>query len=371
VPIHDPLAAVPGARCRRVVVKVLVTGSAGFIGSHVVDALVDAGVDVLSIDALHPAAHTGEPPYLNPQADHVWADVRDESALRGLVSGVDAVCHQASMVGLEPSFADVSDYVGHNDLGTARLLSSLYATGFRGPLVLASSMVVYGEGAYRCDVHGNVRPGPRDPARMALGRFDPGCPECESPLTPIPVMEDARTDPRSVYAATKLHQEHLCASFERATNAPVIALRYHNVYGPRMPRNSSYSGVAAIFRSALEEGLAPQVFEDGRQLRDFVHVSDVAAANVLALTADPPVAGVCNIAGGAPTTVYRMAEMVADGVGAEALAPQITGTWRPGDVRHIIGSPQRAADVLDWRGEIDLEVGMKEFASDPLREISV
>jgi dTDP-L-rhamnose 4-epimerase len=350
---------------------VLVTGGAGFIGSHVVDALVDAGADVLSIDALHPAAHRGAPGYLNPRADYAWVDLRDESALRALVSGVDAVSHQASMVGLEPSFADVSEYVAHNDLGTARVLRALYTTSFRGPLVLASSMVVYGEGAYRCDVHGDVRPGPRDPERLARGEFDPGCPECGKPLTPVAIIEDAATDPRNIYAATKLHQENLCAFFMRETGKPVTVLRYHNVYGPRMPNNSSYSGVAAIFRSALEGGLPPQVFEDGRQMRDFVYVSDVAAANVRALTADPPVSGTFNIAGGTPTTVHEMAQMLATVVGGESLAPQITGAFRLGDVRHVMGSPQRAAHLLGWQTEIDIEIGMKEFASDPLREAPV
>lgn len=369
VPVHDSAAAVPVPAGRRVAVKVLVTGGAGFVGSHVVDALVDEGAEVLSIDALHSAAHRGEPDYLNPQADYAWVDLRDETPLRALVSGVDAVCHQASMVGLEASFADVSDYVGHNDLGTARLLSALYATSFRGPLVLASSMVVYGEGAYRCDVHGEVRPGPRDPERLACRQFDPGCPECGKPPTPVAITEDAASDPRSIYAATKLNQEHLCAFFMRETGAPLTTLRYHNVYGSRMPRDSSYSGVAAIFRSALEGGLAPQVFEDGRQMRDFVHVSDVARANVMAIFADQPVAGTFNISSGTPRTVYEIAEALAAAFRAGAPAPQITGASRPGDVRHVMGSPQRAAQVLGWRAEIDVEIGMNEFATDPLREI--
>ena len=344
--------------------RVLVTGGAGFIGSHIVDALVDRGADVVCIDALHPAAHRHRPGYINSMADYAWADLRDESALRRLVSGVDAVTHQASMVGLEPSFADVSDYVHHNDVGTACLLSALYASGFRGPLVLAGSMVVYGEGAYRCTVHGSVRAGPRDPERLARGLFDPTCPQCDRPLSPVAISEGAATDPRNIYAATKLHQEHLCAFFSRESGAPVTVLRYHNVYGPRMPRDSSYAGVTSIFRSDLEAGRRPQVFEDGRQLRDFVHVLDVAAANVRALGAAR--AGTFNISSGSPASVLEMAEALSAAMGS-GLAPEITGSYRPGDVRHVMGSPELAADVLDWRATIELENGMKELVSTPLR----
>lgn len=360
--VHDPAAALADRLSDAV--RVVVTGGAGFIGSHVVDKLVDVGADVVSIDSLHPLAHTQEPEYLNPAAEYVWADLRDGESLGWIVSGADAVCHEASMVGIESSFGDVTEYVDHNDKATASLLQALFRTGFRGPLVLASSMVVYGEGAYRCDSHGEVRPGPRSVARMSSGQFEPDCPRCGGPMSSIPLTEDAITDPRSIYAATKLHQEHLCASFMRETGAAVTALRYHNVYGPRMPQNSSYAGVAAIFRSALEAGRSPQVFEDGAQMRDFVHVSDVAAATVVAVGAATP--GAFNIATGTGISIRRMAALLAAGSGADA-TPQVTAEFRAGDVRHILGSPRRAADVLGWRAEIGLEAGMKQFATDPLR----
>ena len=171
------------------------------------------------------------------------------------------------------------------------LLRELARARFRGRLVLASSMVVYGEGRYACAEHGLVRPGPRLPADLDAGRFEPPCPRCGAALAPQSIPEDAPSDPRNVYAATKLHQEHLAAAFSRETGVPVTALRYHNVYGPRMPRDTPYAGVASIFASALAAGRAPRVFEDGGQLRDFVHVRDVARANVLALTADEAVPG--------------------------------------------------------------------------------
>ena len=202
------------------------------------------------------------------------------------------------MVGLGVDLGDLPDYVGHNDLATAQLLRALAAAGFAGRLVLASSMVVYGEGRYACPEHGVVRPGERRRADLDAGRFEPPCPRCGRTLVSHPVPEDAPPDPRSVYAATKLAQEHLCAVYGRETGVPVCALRYHNVYGPRMPRDTPYAGVASIFRSALAGGRAPRVFEDGAQRRDFVHVRDVARANVLALCGPVASQGAFNVASG-------------------------------------------------------------------------
>jgi dTDP-L-rhamnose 4-epimerase len=348
--------------------KVLVTGGAGFIGSHVVDALVDSGFDVRVLDALLPGAHTQEPQWCNPNAEHVWVDVTDPSSVAGAVAGVDAVSHQAAMVGLGVDFSDVRDYVHHNDVGTATLLHALHASGFRGRIVLASSMVVYGEGAYRCDVHGCIAPAPRSVVALERGDYEPPCPRCGRGLVPEPVDESAATDPRNVYAATKLHQEHLCRSFAREHDgSSVTALRYHNVYGPRMPRNTPYAGVASIFRSALERGDAPRVFEDGGQRRDFVHVSDVARANICALTAATPYDGALNVASGAPRTVLDMATALADAFGPSAPAPEVVGGYRLGDVRHVFASPQRAAVHLAFRAEIAFDKGMHGFAAAPLR----
>jgi len=261
---------------------ILVTGGAGFIGTHVVDALRAAGEPVRVLDCLHPSAHRTVPSDVD--GDWVRADVRDADAARAALSGVDAVVHQAAMVGLGVDVTDMPEYVGCNDLGTAVLLAEMARAGV-GRLVLASSMVVYGEGSYSCAEHGTVRPGPRRVADLDAGRYEPPCPHCGAPLTPGLVTEDAPLDPRNTYAATKLAQEHLAAAWARDTGGAVVALRYHNVYGPRMPRDTPYAGVAALFRSALERGEAPRVYEDGRQRRDFVHVRDVAAANLAALAA--------------------------------------------------------------------------------------
>jgi dTDP-L-rhamnose 4-epimerase len=336
-------------------VRVLVTGGAGFIGSHVVDAMVAAGHDVVAVDR-------AEPLNANPGALHRIADVTDVEAMRRLVAGVDAVSHQAAMVGLGVDFADVRGYVTDNDLGTATLLLALHDTGFRGRLVLASSMVVYGEGRYECVEHGCVYPGPRDRADLDAGQFDPRCPACGALLEARPVTEEHPADPRSVYAATKLHQEHLVASFVREHDGTAIALRYHNVYGPRMPRDTPYAGVAAIFASAFLRGDAPQVFEDGRQRRDFVHVRDVARANLLTLTADTAPWAVLNIASGEPRCVFEMAEAIRVGFGSSAPRPVATGGWRAGDVRHIVASPGRATRELGFRASVSLDDGMAELA---------
>ncbi len=348
--------------------RVLVTGGAGFIGSQIVDQLVESGREVRVIDNFHPAAHRQRPAYLNPDAEYLEADVADPSIYEAALEDVDAICHQASMVGLGVDFGDAGDYVKDNCLGTARLLTALSERGFRGPLVLASSMVVYGEGHYVCPVHGTVRPSARRREDLEAGRFEPRCPECGNELKPGLVREDAPADPRNVYAATKLHQEQLCGLFAReAEGVRTVSLRYHNVYGPRMPRDTPYAGVASIFRSSVARGEAPSVFEDGGQIRDFVHVSDVASANVLALDPDSPAQGPFNIASGRPRTILDMAELLADEAGPEAPAPEVTGEFRLGDVRHVFADPSRATEELGFTADIGLEEGMREFATAELR----
>jgi dTDP-L-rhamnose 4-epimerase len=226
-------------------------------------------------------------------------------------------------------------------------------------------MVVYGEGRYRCAEHGVVRPGPRRIADLEAGRFEPPCPSCGCSLSWELVPEDAPLDPQNVYAATKLQTEHLAASFGRESGASVCALRYHNVYGPRMPQRSPYAGVASLFRSALEQGEAPRVFEDGGQMRDFVHVADVARANVLAL--DSAWQGAANVCSGQPHDVRTMAEALADGMGADAPRPVVTGEFRTGDVRHVVASPRLAAEALGFEASVEFAAGMAEFATAPLR----
>src|ERR1700733_8365753 len=272
--------------------RILVTGGAGFIGSHLVEALAGAGHQPRVLDALLPSVHPGgiAPFTGDPGFEFTRGDVRDAAAVEKALRGADAVCHLAAMVGLGVDFDDAPLYAGCNDLGTAVLLAAMARAGV-SRLVLASSMVVYGEGAYSCTVssctgHGlAATPPPRQAADLDAGRFEPRCERCGEPLSLELVPEEAPLGPRNVYAPRKLAQESLAGSWARAAGAHAVALRYHNVYGPGMPRDTPYAGVASFFRSCLEAGQAPRVFEDGAQLRDFVHVRDVADATVTAIEA--------------------------------------------------------------------------------------
>jgi len=342
----------------------LVTGASGFIGSHVVEAVAAEGHSVAGLDARAPSLEEHpDSGWSAADVELVRADVRDAEAVAAALRGVDLVCHQAAMVGLGTSFADAPAYVGRNDFGTAVLLAEMTAAGIRR-LVLASSMVIYGEGRYECPAHGPVSAGPRPVADLAAGRFEPCCPDCGEPLRPGLVSEDAPPAPRNVYAVTKLAQEGLAASWARATGGTAAALRYHNVYGPRMPVDTPYAGVAAIFRSALAKGNAPQVFEDGGQLRDFVHVRDVAQANAAAARwACDEADGACrafNVGSGTPRSVGELAAGL-----AEVLAgppPEVTGEYRLGDVRHIVASSERLRAELGWSASVPFHEGLAEFA---------
>lgn len=345
--------------------RILVTGAAGFIGSHAVDAMRAAGHEVQGLDSLAPAVHTGRPDYLPDDFDLAVGDIRDPDQVRRAVAGADVVCHQAALVGLGVDLADLSAYSDVNVTGTAVLLEAMGRSGV-GRLVLASSMVVYGEGAYDCAEHGRVRPAPRSAGHLSAGWFEPRCPRCSRELTTAMVTEDAPLDPRNAYAASKVAQEHLTATWARMTGGSAVALRYHNVYGPRMPRDTPYSGVAAIFRSALEAGRAPQVFEDGQQRRDFVHVQDVARANLAALRAGAEgELRPFNVASGEPHTVGEMAEALATAFAGPA--PEVTGRYRLGDVRHVVAAPDAAAAGLGFRAGTSFSAGMTEFAHAPLR----
>lgn len=269
------------------------------------------------------------------------------------------------MVGLGVNLADMPDYVSHNALGTAILLSALHEHPV-GRLVLASSMVVYGEGRYSCAEHGSCAGSPRSEASLRAGEFEVACPHCGAALEPEPISEDAPCEPRNVYAATKLHQEHLAAVFTRETGTPVTSLRYHNVYGPRMPRSTPYAGAAALFTDALASGRSPRVFEDGAQLRDFIHVHDIARANVLALTVAQAVAGPLNVCSGTARSVGELAQTLHDTAFAHAPDPIVTGEFRLGDVRHVFAHPGRAKERLGFVAHKQFEAGIGELAESPV-----
>ncbi len=341
--------------------RILLTGAAGFIGSRVHARLTDAGHDVVAVDVMLPAAH-GEG---SSVPDGVLPlDVRDAAALRPLLRGVDVVVHQAAVVGAGVDASDAPSYGSHNDYGTTVLLAEMFAANCRR-LVLASSRVVYGQGRFACAAHGVVDPLPRTRADLDAGAFEHRCPVGGEPLDWRLVDEDAPLRPRSLYAASKVAQEHYALAWAEATGGAVVALRYHNVYGPYMPRDTPYSGVAAIFRSAIERGEPPKVFEDGGQMRDFVHVDDIAAANVAATAADRGGFAAYNVCSGRPIAIRDVAARLCEV--RDGLAPVVTGQYRSGDVRHIVADPARAADELGFRAATDPMTGLADFAFAPLR----
>jgi len=339
--------------------KVLLTGAAGFIGQHVMRELLARGHEVCAVDSLradvHPNQHWTPPPGVNFER----CDVRDRGALDRLLSGAGTVLHLAAKVGLGVDVQDLPDYASSNDAGTAELLAGMARAGVNR-LTLASSMVVYGEGIGHCRKHGAVTPAPRAEAALAAGQFEPPCPHCGAPLDTALVSESAPLDPRNAYASSKVAQEFYAANWARVTGGSVAAMRYHNVYGPGMPRDTPYAGVAAIFTSALRRGEAPKVFEDGGQRRDFVHVRDVAAATVLACEKHHVGVRAFNVGSGTPRTVGDMANALARALNGPH--PVITGHYRLGDVRHITADSSRLRAELGWAPRFDFADGMAELA---------
>jgi dTDP-L-rhamnose 4-epimerase len=349
-------------------VRILLTGAAGFIGTATWKLLVAEGHDVVAVDLLIPEAH-GEATRQDPPVGVHVLDVRKARRWSELFEGVDVVVHLAAMVGAGLTAADLPLYARHNDLGTAALLATMHhqhVTRF----VQASSMVVYGEGRYTCPEHGDRAPGPRTAEALDRGDFDNPCPVCGGPLDWALVDESAALDPRSSYAVSKVAQEGYASAWVRQAPGAAVSLRYHNVYGPGMPRDTPYSGVAAMFRSSLERGEPPRVFEDGRQMRDFVHVDDVARANLAAVQAvveyDRGRHEAFNVCSGRPVAIADVARFVAEGSGS-GVEPEVTGQYRIGDVRHVVASAQRARDGLGFGAVVMPEEGLAAFASAPLR----
>lgn len=345
--------------------RILVTGGAGFIGSHVVEEFQRQGHEVRVLDALLPHAHNGSPPTIPAGVEFRRGNLRDADTVASALRGIDVVSHQAAMVGRGREILEAPRFAENNDLATAVLLSQMAQLGV-STLVHGSSVVLYGEARYSCPEHGRTFPGPREVADLDAGRFDPLCPRCRSPLTPTTLDETDHPDPRNVYAATKLGQELLVQSWARETGGKAIVLRYHNVYGPRMPQNSSYSGVASAFLAAVRRGIAPEVFEDGRPTRDFVHVRDIAVANAMALQAGVTGFRTFNVASGEPRTIGQVANALASATAGPA--PVVSGRYRLGDVRHIFASPKRIMQEFGWSPSVDFEEGIAELAKSTLSE---
>lgn len=339
--------------------RVLLTGGAGFIGRHVLHELLARGHEVRVLDSLRPDVHADGRTAPLDGAELIVADVRDAKAIDNAMTGVEAVLHLAAKVGLGVDVSDLPDYASSNDVGAAEILAGMARARVKR-LILASSMVVYGEGVGRCAEHGAVRPGPRVESELKRGNFEPPCPHCGKPLGTALVAEDTPFDPRNGYATSKLAQEYYASNWARVTGGSVAALRYHNVYGPGMPRDTPYAGVASIFTSALRNGEAPRVFEDGRMRRDFVHVRDVAAATVAACEAHTDGVRAFNVGSGTPRTVGDMALALAQAL--KGPFPVVTGGYRLGDVRHITADSSRLRSELGWKPRVAFQDGMAELA---------
>jgi dTDP-L-rhamnose 4-epimerase len=340
--------------------RVLLTGGAGFIGQHVLAALRQRGHEIRVMDSFRPDVHRQGRQWQPPaNVDLAAGDVRDIAVIESALEGIEAVIHLAAKVGLGVDIEDLPDYASSNDVGTATLLVAMARRRVRR-LTLASSMVVYGEGVGMCSRHGPVTPGPRLEAALAAGDFEPPCPQCGSPLGHALVKETTPFDPRNAYASSKAAQEFYAFGWARSVGGTVAAMRYHNVYGPGMPRDTPYAGVAAVFTSALRMGQAPRVFEDGGQRRDFIHVRDIAAATVAACEGHDHGVAAFNVGSGTPRTVGEMAASLARAL--QGPVPVVTGGYRLGDVRHITAASERLRNVLGWQPMVGFDDGMAELA---------
>jgi dTDP-L-rhamnose 4-epimerase len=342
--------------------NILVTGGAGFIGSHLVDALVARGHRVRVLDALVPQVHeNGKPAHLSPEAEFQVGDVCDRAAVDRALEGIDAVYHQAAEVGVGQSMYEMERYVRANTYGTSVLLEAIAARRDRiRKIVVASSMSIYGEGAYTCGSCGRVHPQLRVTAQLSAHRWEVECPRCGSVLEPVGTDEEKPLFPTSVYAITKQDQEQLCLVVGRAYGIPAVALRYFNVYGTRQALSNPYTGVCAIFSSRLLNDQRPVVFEDGLQTRDFTHVSDIVQANLLALEKDGADYQAVNVGTGRATTLLEAHRLLAEGLGKD-IEPEIVGKYREGDIRHCVGDITRARTLLGYEPKVTLEAGIPEL----------
>lgn len=343
--------------------RILITGGAGFVGSHLADALLQRGHSVRCLDNLTEQVHGGMPPeYLSPDVELIHGDVRDPEVVRSALRGVDAIYHFAAAVGVGQSMYQIERYMDINTLGTAQLLQALLDT--KTPikkLVVASSMSIYGEGAYTCSRCGTVAPPVRTMAQLQAGQWDVFCPRCTGPLQPQSTPETKPSEVTSVYALSKRDQEELCLIYGRTYDIPVVALRFFNIYGPRQALSNPYTGVAAIFAARLLNNQAPLVFEDGQQQRDFVSVHDIVRANLLALASDGANNQVINIGSGKPITIRRVAAILAASLGKD-IAPEITGRFRAGDIRHCYADISKAQELLGYEPQVSHEQGFAELA---------
>jgi dTDP-L-rhamnose 4-epimerase len=347
--------------------RILVTGGAGFIGSFLVDALLEQGHDVRIYDALVPQVHGAEqalPGYLNPDAEFVKGDVRDRDALTRALQGIDMVFHLAAAVGVGQSMYEIQYYTEANTLGGAVLLDLLANSRHSvRKLVVASSMSIYGEGKYKCDDCGVVYPKLRTEAQLKSRDWEMKCPSCGRDVDSLPTGEDKPLFPTSIYAITKRDHEEMFLSTGFAYGIPAVALRFFNTYGPRQALSNPYTGVMAIFSGRLLNGQPPVIYEDGLQSRDFTHVKDIVQGLLLARERSEADYQVFNLGTGVPTSIAQAAEMLAQSLTAGQIKPQILNQYRAGDIRHCYADLTKARQLLGYQPQISLQDGMGDLLS--------
>lgn len=343
--------------------NILVTGGAGFIGSHLVDALVARGDRVRVLDRLEPQVHRGKKPnYLNPKAEYLFEEVANHSLLPKALEGVEAVVHLAAMVGVGQSMYQISRYMESNTLATSTLLEFLVekkrSSGIRR-FVVASSMSIYGEGLYRCSRHGGVSPPLRHQEQLDRHEWEIICPQCKEPLRPVPTPEEKLLQPTSVYAISKRDQEELTLTIAQAYGMPAVALRLFNVYGPRQSLANPYTGACAIFSARIKAGKSPVLYEDGRQSRDFIHVTDIVQGILIALTHPQAVGRVMNVGTGVASSIDEVARALIQAYGTNG-APKIVNRFRAGDIRHCFADTAKFT-ALGFRPRFTLQEGLKDL----------
>lgn len=343
--------------------RVLVTGGAGFVGSHLVDALLREGHQVRVFDNLSSQVHPeGKPGYLSTEIEFVRGDMRDLDAVRHALTNIDVVFHKAAAVGVGQSMYEIAQYMGANTQGTANLLQAILdSKRDLEKLVVASSMSIYGEGKYACPKHGAMAPAPRPLEQLRRKQWETRCAECDAALEPIATDESKPLQCTSIYALSKKDQEEMCLLFGRTYGLPVVALRYFNIYGTRQALSNPYTGVAAIFAARLLNGSAPMVFEDGAQQRDFVSVHDIVRANLLALQRKEADGLAINVGSGSPISISQVATALAQSLGARTDA-EITGKYRAGDIRHCFADISLARRVLAYEPQFQFADGIRELA---------
>ncbi|HEY6251310.1 MAG TPA: NAD-dependent epimerase/dehydratase family protein [Candidatus Angelobacter sp.] len=344
--------------------NVLVTGGAGFVGSHLVDALLNAGHKVRVLDNLTPQVHSNRiPEYLSPEAELVIGNLCDEAAVRGALDGIEVIFHLAAVVGVGQSMYEISRYVEVNTLGTAVLLQEMLNRRNKiEKLVLASSMSIYGEGKYVCTACGEKAPPLRPAEQLRTKQWETLCPECAAALAPAATPESKPLQCSSIYALSKKDQEEMCLLYGRTYNLPVVALRYFNIYGARQALSNPYTGVAAIFASRLLNGKPPLVFEDGKQVRDFVSVDDVVQANLLAMERSLADGMALNIGSGEPISIGEVALTLSAAL-ETPIPAEFTGKYRAGDIRHCFADISGAQKLLGYQPRFTFSEGVRDLVA--------